>query len=199
MASRSSRLPSGFLDVRLGGKPQPHGATFTYRAWLLLSLHIHPVGWRGIQPPYCFHGATASRWPRSASLGLIIGWRAELPRPTTLYLHTGIWPCDPYTRALLLPSIPNLLAPGCREAISVFVYPPFLLGGLPHQVFSEGVDYYPHQGSEPTTRPCLRAPMGETSHRRSAAELAWLVPVLTGHATELPRSTHPLGPGRLKM
>jgi len=127
-----------FPDVYLGVQPQPHGATFTYRAWLLHLLYIHPVGWRKIQPPYCFHGATATRWPRSASLGLIIGQRVELPRPATLHLHTGIWLCDPHTRALLLPSIPSLLAPGCREAISVFIYPPFLLNGLPHKFSWKG-------------------------------------------------------------
>lgn len=62
--------------------PSGHGATFTYRAWLLHLLHIHLVRWRGIQPPYCFRGATATRWSRSASLGLTYRITSEgVPRP----------------------------------------------------------------------------------------------------------------------
>jgi hypothetical protein len=70
--------------------------------------------------------------------------------------------CDPHTRALLLPSFLSLLASGCREAISVFTYPPFLLpSGLPPMRFLGRGILLPPQGSGTTTKPCLRAPMGE--------------------------------------
>jgi len=68
---------------------------------------------------------------------------------------------DPHTRALLLPSFLILSAPGCREAIPDFTNPPFLPDELPHLTFSGRVGYSPRQGSETTTRPFLRAPMGK--------------------------------------
>jgi len=187
-------MTSSFPRCAPGCYPQPHGATFTYRAWLLHMLHIHLVRWRGIQPPYCFHGATATRWPRSASLGLTIGQRFEgVPRSAILCLHMGIRSCDPHTHELLLPSFPSLLAPGCREAISVFTNPPFLLVRLPFGVFSGGVGYSPRQGSETTTRPCLRAPMGERLIDALRLSLLGWSPILTGHVIEFPRSTHRWG------
>jgi len=125
----------------------------TYRAWLLHLLHIHPVGWRGIQPPYCFHGATATRRSRSASLGLITGSCIRLPRPTILYLRTGIRNCDPHTHALLLPSFPNLLAQGAEKPSLSSSTHPFSSAGCPTK-YSGGVNYSPRQGSETTTRPC---------------------------------------------
>lgn len=60
--------------------------------WLLHLLHHQPVGWRGIQPSYCFRGATATHW-RSINR---IGVDSRIPfRLATIHvplcLHAGIW------------------------------------------------------------------------------------------------------------
>jgi len=138
MTSSSMQSPTNPSMMRQGSPNTSALRHLTYRAWLLHLLHIHPVGWRGIQPPYCFRGATATCQSRPASLGLIIASRTELPRSAILYLHTGIWLCDPHTRALLLPSFPNLLAQGAEKPSLSSSTHPFSSSESPHQVFGRG-------------------------------------------------------------
>jgi len=88
------------------------GATFTYRARLLLLFHIRPVERRRMQPPYCFRGATATCWLRSASLRLIPDTFWTEAQPITLMPAHPHSVSEPHTHALLLPLFPSLLATG---------------------------------------------------------------------------------------
>jgi len=56
---------------------------------LLHLLHIRSVDRRGIQPSYCFRGATATRRQRPTSLQLVLGQRALTARSSSC-LHMGI-------------------------------------------------------------------------------------------------------------
>jgi len=136
--------------------------------WLLHLLYIRPVDRRRIQPSYCFRGATTTHRQRPTLLQLVLGQRTA-GGPFTLMPAHGRSISLSHTHALLLPLLHHLLATRCREAISDFTYPPFLRLGLTdfseasQNVFSEGVCYYPCQGSEATTATLFKGADGRSS------------------------------------
>lgn len=114
---RSAKLPS-LTEMRLHARRYVH-----LPDRLLHLLHHQPTGWRGIQPSYCFHGATITHWQRPTLLQLVLGWRPAFRPSFHPYAYTPAFGSHPHTRALLLPSLHRLLATGCREAISDFTVP----------------------------------------------------------------------------
>jgi hypothetical protein len=129
-----------------------------------------------MQPSYCFRGATATH------RRLISRIRTDARIPSRLAaihvpfcLHTGIRFSEPHTRALLLPSLLDLSATGCREAISDFTIPT-LSTRLAASFLGRG-RLLPPSGFGSYHQTLFKGTDGRTSRmRRSAAELAWMVP-----------------------
>jgi len=117
------------------------------------------------------------------------------PRPLIEIEPTALAPacahsdCDPHTRTLLLPFLVTRVASG-TEKRSRFHRPFFLPGAVARVGLSRNGQGTALASLRDTTRPCLRAPMGDAVMRLRLSLLGWSRG-LAGHALGCPRATHP--------
>jgi len=155
-------------------------------------FHIRPVERRRMQPPYCFHGATATCWLRSVSLRLIPDTFWTEAQPITLMPAHPHSVSEPHTHAPLLPLFPSLLATGsgapCLRLRSRY-FPSFLLPKPKPKMFSRKGNTTTPSGFRNYHQTLFKGTDGRCVYT-SAAEFAWRSTDLVDHVTESPRSTH---------
>jgi hypothetical protein len=106
----------------------------------------------------------------------MLGYRLALRQSMYPFVFTRAFGfSEPYTRALLLPSLLDLSATGCREAISDFTIPT-LSTYLAISFLGRG-RLLPPSGFRSYHQTLFKGTDGQAPRmRRSAAELAWMVP-----------------------